>query len=260
MIRTLTAVRYVTPLREGGSLPAIVEADDGDLYVMKFAGSGHGEKALIAELVAGEIARTLGLRIPEIVFIELDKALGPSEPHAEIRDLLQGSVGLNLALRYLPNAFAYNPLLQPPPASEEASAIVWFDAYVTNVDRTPRNGNLLIWEDDLWLIDHGSCLYFHHTWNGYLKRSRTPFTHIENHVLLPFAGHLAQADAKLKARLTPETIQQIVDLIPDVWLEPETYFDNLADHRQAYADFLIRRLQASHVFAAEAQNARAQRL
>ena len=156
MIKTLTAIRYVTPLREGGSLPAIVETDDRELYVMKFVGSGHGAKALIAELVAGEIARTLGLRVPEIVLIELDGALGPSEPDAEIRDLLKASTGLNLGLRYLPKAFAFNPLLQPPPDLHETSAIVWFDAYVTNVDRTPRNVNLLIWQEELWLIEHGS--------------------------------------------------------------------------------------------------------
>lgn len=257
MIRTLTAIRYVTPLREGGSLPAIVEADDGELYVMKFVGAGHGEKALIAELVAGEIARTLGLRVPEIVFIELDAALGPSEPDAEIRDLLKASVGLNLGLRYLPNAFGYNPLLQPPPDSDEAADIVWFDAYVTNVDRTPRNVNLLIWQHELWLIDHGSCLYFHHTWNGYLERSRTPFSRIEDHVLLPFAGNLQQADARLNARLTAESIERIVGLIPDAWLEEEAQFDSQAEHRQAYVDFLTSRRQASQQFVAEAQNAQA---
>ena len=258
MIRTVTATQYVTPLREGGSLPAVVQADDGEHYVMKFVGSGHGAKALIAELVAGEIGRRLGLRVPEIVFIELDAALGPSEPNAEIHDLLQASVGLNLALRFLPNAFAYNLLLEPPLDPGLASAIVWFDAYVTNVDRTPRNANLLVWQKNLWLIDHGSCLYFHHDWNDYLGRSRTPFSHIKDHTLLRFATSLDEADAALRAHLTPEVIRQVVDLIPDIWLDGESRFTSNLEHRQAYADFLLSRLEASHVFVEEAKNARTQ--
>lgn len=258
MIETVTAMRYITPLREGGSLPAVVEADDGELYVMKFVGAGHGRKALIAELVAGEVARALGLRVPEIVFMELDPALGPSEPDGEIRDLLRASTGLNLGLRYLQNAFGFDPLLQPPPEPEEASEVVWFDAYVTNVDRTPRNVNLLIWEGDLWLIDHGSCLYFHHAWNGYLERSRTPFSHIEEHVLLPSARALDAADARLKPRLTPAVIHRIVNLIPETWLGGEPHFANVAEHRQAYVEYLLSRLDASHVFVEEAKDARAE--
>lgn len=260
MIRTVTAIQYLTPLREGGSLPAVVEADDGELYVMKFVGSGHGAKALIAELVAGEIGRTLGLRIPDIVFIELDPALGPSEPNAEIRDLLKASVGRNLGLRYLPNAFEFNLLLQPPPDPELASAIVWFDAYVTNVDRTSRNVNLLIWQEALWLIDHGSSLYFHYDWNDYLGRSRTPFAHIKDHTLLPLAGALDQADVLLRERLTPEAIRRIVDLIPDGWLDGEPQFDSAAEHRAAYAAYLLSRLEVSHLFVEEAKHARSQSL
>lgn len=260
MIRTVAATKYITPLREGGSLPAIVEADDGQLYVMKFVGAGQGPKALIAELVAGEIGRMLGLRVPEIVFIELDQALGPSEPDAEIRDLLKASVGLNLGLRYLPNAFAFNLLLQPPPDPDLASAVVWFDAYVTNVDRTPRNVNLLIWQEDLWLIDHGACLYFHHDWNGYLERSRIPFSRIKDHTLLPFAGTLREADATLRPRLTPEAIQHIISLIPDTWLNGEPHFASHSEHRQAYATYLLSRLEASHIFVEEARNARTQSL
>jgi hypothetical protein len=256
MIRTVTATQYITPLREGGSLPAIVQADDGGLYVMKFVGSGHGPKALIAELVAGEIGRRLGLRVPEIVFIELDAALGPSEPNAEIQDLLQASVGLNLGLRYLPNAFTFNLLLQPPLDPDLASAIVWFDAYVTNVDRTPRNVNLLIWHEKLWLIDHGSCLYFHYDWNDYLNRSRTPFAHIKDHTLLPFASELDKADAALRDGLSPEVIRQVVDLIPDRWLDGEPQFVSHTEHRRAYADFLLSRLEASHLFVEEASHAR----
>jgi hypothetical protein len=258
MIRTVTATQYITPLREGGSLPAIVQADDGELYVMKFVGSGHGPKALIAELVAGELGRRLGLRVPGIVFIELDAALGPSEPNAEIHDLLQASVGLNFGLRYLPKAFAYNSLLEPPPDPDLASAIVWFDAYMTNVDRTPRNVNLLIWQKDLWLIDHGSCLYFHYDWNDYLDRSRTPFSHIKEHTLLPFASALDEVDATLRTRLTPEIIRQIIQLVPDRWLNGEPRFASNAEHRQAYTDYLVSRLEASHTFVEEARNARAQ--
>lgn len=256
-LKTVTATRYITPLREGGSLPAIVEADDGLLYVMKFAGAGHGSKALIAELVAGEIGRALGLRVPEIVFIELDPTMGRSEPDAEIQDLLKASAGLNLGLRYLPNAFAFNLLLKPPPDPKLASSIVWFDAYITNVDRTPRNVNLLIWEEELWLIDHGSALYFHHDWNGYLERSRTSFPLIKDHTLLSFASALPEADASLRPQLTPEAISHIVGLIPEVWLGDEPLFANQAEHRQAYITYLLNRLAAAPIFVEEAQRARA---
>lgn len=255
MIKTVTAVRYVTPLHEGGSLPAIVEANDGLMYVMKFVGAGQGPKALIAELVAGEIARNLGLRVPEIVFIELDPAIGRNEPNPEIQDLLQASVGLNLGLGYLPNAFAYNSLLKPPPDPDLASAIVWFDAYVTNVDRTPRNVNLLIWEEELWLIDHGAALYFHHTWDDYLARSQTPFSLIKEHTLLPFASALRQTDAILRSRLTPAVLGQIVENIPDPWLNGDSAFASQAEHRQAYVAYLLRRLEAAPIFVEEAVNA-----
>jgi hypothetical protein len=260
MIRVVSAIQYLTPLREGGSLPAVVQADDGELYVMKFVGAGQGPKALIAELVAGEIGRVLGLRVPEIVFVALDGALGPSEPNAEIRDLLKASVGLNLGLRYLPQAFAYHPLLQPPPDPALASAIVWFDAYVTNVDRTPRNANMLMWEEELWLIDHGACLYFHHNWDGYLERSRSAFPLIREHTLLPFADALPEADAAMRARLTPGTIRRIVELIPNAWLTGEPQFAGYAGHRGAYTAYLFSRLEASPVFLEEAQRARAERL
>jgi hypothetical protein len=260
VIKTVTATQYLTPLREGGSLPAVVEADDGELYVMKFRGSGHGAKALIAELVAGEIGRALGLRVPEIVFMELDPALGPSEPNYEIRGLLKASVGLNLALRYLPNAFAYNMLLQPPPDPYLASAIVWFDAYVTNVDRTPRNVNLLLYDDELWLIDHGSSLYFHYDWTDYLARSRTPFPHIKEHTLLPFASELQSANAQLPPLLGPDVLHDIVGMIPDAWLGDEPSFDTIQAHRQGYVDYLLHRLAASDIFVREALHARAQPL
>lgn len=255
MLKTVRAMRYITPLREGGSLPAVVDADDGERYAMKFVGAGQGAKALIAELVAGEIARVLGFNVPEIVLIELEPLFGRSEPNAEIQDLLQASVGLNLGLRYLSGSLAFDPLVEPPDASL-ASAIVWFDAYVTNVDRTPRNVNMLVWQEALWLIDHGAALYFHHAWDGYLARSRTPFALIKDHVLLPFAAALPEADVRLREQLTAAHIERIVGWIPDVWLEREAAFDSVEAHRAAYAEYLIQRLEASIVFVEEAQNAR----
>lgn len=255
IIRTLTATKYLNPLREGGSLPAIVEADDGELYVMKFVGAGQGPKALIAELVAGEIARTLGLAVPEIVLLQLEPLLGRSEPDAEIQDLLRASAGLNLGLRYLPNAFAFNSLLQPPPPAELASAIVWFDAYVTNVDRTARNVNLLVAQNKLWLIDHGAALYFHHDWQDYLARS--PFPLIKDHSLLPFAANLAEADAALRRQISPDLLRRIIQLIPEQWLDHDPDFASHHEHRQAYIDYLLNRLEVSAIFVEEARRARA---
>lgn len=257
MIRTVTATRYIHPLREGGSVPAVVEADDGELYVMKFVGAAQGPKALIAELVAGEIGRTLGLRVPEIVLIELDPVLGRSEPHPEIRDLIQASAGLNLALRYLPSAFAYNPLLKPPVAASLASAIVWFDAYVTNVDRTPRNVNMLIWQDELWLIDHGAALYFHHDWSEYLERSRSPFAFIRQHVLTPLASQLQTVDAQFRPLLTEARLTEIAADIPEHWLGNEAHFATPAEHRAGYVAYLLARLAAADSFVQEAVNAHA---
>lgn len=258
MISKVISTRYVTPLREGGSLPALVEADDGELYVMKFRGAGQGTKALIAELVAGEIARLLGLPVPEIVFIELNGRMGRSEPDPEIQDLLQQSEGLNLGLRYLPSAFAYNQLLRPSPDAALASSIVWFDAYVTNVDRTPRNVNLLMWRNRMWLIDHGAALYFHHDWARYMERSRSPFPLIHQHVLLEYAAQLDEADRMAHAVLTPESLQAVVDAIPSGWLGDEPRFATAQEHRQAYLDYLGSRLESSSVFVQEAEDARAQ--
>lgn len=257
LIRTVAAVRYLTPLREGGSLPAIVEADDGDLYVLKFVGAGQGRKALIAELVAGEIARRLGLRVPELVFVTLDEAFGRMEPDPEIRGLLRASEGLNLGMRYLPEALAYSPLQKRPFDAGEASAIVWFDAYVTNVDRTPRNTNLLIWEKRLWLIDHGACLYFHHDWGDYLERSLSSFPQIAHHTLLRYASALEEAGAVLPEMLSLDTLAEITALIPSPWLADEPRFPGEAEHRQAYLDYLTRRLGASDRFVSEAIHARA---
>jgi hypothetical protein len=260
MIRTVTATRYITPLREGGSLPAVVEADDSELYVMKFVGAGQGPKALIAELVAGEIGRSLGLQVPEIVFVELVPTLGRSEPDPEIQDLLRASIGLNLGLRYLPHAFDFNLLLKPPPDPELASQIVWFDAYITNVDRTPRNVNLLLWEEQLWLIDHGASLYFHHSWDDYLNRSRTPFPLIKDHTLISLASRLREVDARMASQLTPARLREIIDVIPAAWLGQEENFASQAEHREAYVTYLLSRLAASANFVEEAIHAHAKHI
>lgn len=260
MIRTVTATRYIMPLRQGGSLPALVEADDESLYVLKFVRAGQGPKALIAELIAGEIGRALGLRVPELVFVNLEQGLAAGEPDPEIRGLLAASVGLNLGLRFLPYALEYNPLLKPPPSPAEASAIVWFDAYMTNVDRTARNINMLFQSRQIWLIDHGACLYFHHDWHDYMARSRSPFTPIRTHALLRFARELATADASLSARLTPEILAGIVALIPEVWLNYDAPFATADEHRMAYVEWLSQRLAASQIFVSEANNARSQRV
>src|SRR5262245_45137110 len=256
-MRTIVATRYVVPLREGGSLPAVVEADDGRLYVLKFRGAGQGRKALIAELVAGELGRALGLPVPEIVLVELDPALGRSEPDPEIHDLIVASAGLNLALAYLPGALAFEPLLAPPAAIELASAIVWFDAYTTNVDRTARNTNMLLLNQQLWLIDHGASLYVHHTWGDYLARSRSSFTQIKDHVLLRYANDIAAADGNLSERLNQDVIEKIVGLIPESWLENEPRFADTAEHRAAYVAYLLSRLATPRAFVEEAIDAHA---
>jgi hypothetical protein len=258
-LRTVNATRYVTPLREGGSLPGIVEADDQGLYVLKFHGAGQGRKALIAELVAGEIARALGLPVPEIVFVELDAELARTEPDPEIQHLIKASVGLNLALDYLPGAVTFDPVVEHPEA-ELASAIVWFDAYVTNVDRTPRNANMLMWHRRLWLIDHGAALYFHHAWDEALARSTAPFALIRDHVLLPQAEKLAEIDAALAARLGAHVIDGIVEQIPAAWLGGDAPFADHREHRAAYATWLKRRLETPRAFVEEAIRARSRHL
>ncbi len=256
-MRTVYATRYVTPLREGGSLPAVVEADDGEMYAMKFVGAGQGAKALIAELIAGEIGRALGLLVPEVVLMTMDETLGRSEGDPEIQDLLKASIGLNLGLRYLSNAFDFNALLAPPPDARLASEIVWFDAYVTNVDRTNRNVNMLMWQDDLWLIDHGASLYFHHSWDGFRQRTASPFPMIRQHSLLPLADHLHEADRALRPLLTDDLLRAIVDLVPEQWLGGEEIFEDVAAHRQGYVDYLTQRRDAADAFLEEATRARA---
>lgn len=253
--RTVTATRYVTPLREGGSLPAIIEADDDGLYVMKFRGAGQGAKALIAELLAGELGRALGLPVPELVFVEMDPVLGRTEPDQEIQDLIRASAGLNLALDYLPGSITFDPVVDRPDPLL-ASEIIWFDAYTTNVDRTSRNTNMLMWHRSLYLIDHGAALYFHHAWKNYLERSQDRFDRIKDHVLLPAASELPEADALMSGRLTREIIRETVELIPESWLAGEASFDGPRQHRAAYAEYLHKRLEGPRAFLEEAINAR----
>jgi hypothetical protein len=255
-MRRVTATRYVTPLREGGSLPAIFEADDSGLYVVKFRHAGQGPKTLVAEVIAAEVARAAGLRVPELVAVEVDPALGRNEPDAEIRDLLKASAGLNLGLDYLPGSISFDPVAGPTPTAEEASAVVWFDAFVTNVDRTPRNVNLLTWHRQLWLIDHGAALYFQHAWDGREDRSRMPFPLVRDHVLLPLASQLAEANERLAPRLADGAIQTAVGEVPDEFLAPDDRFASPAEARAAYAGHLERRLAAASLFVEEAVRAR----
>ncbi|HZS94992.1 MAG TPA: HipA family kinase [Chloroflexota bacterium] len=247
--RTVTVTRYVTPLREGGSLPAVVEADDLGTYVLKFRGAGQGPKVLIAELVAGQIAHVLGLPVPEIVFAELDPILARSEPDPEIQALLRASAGLNLALDYLPGSFAYEPGVSPVPAPDLASAIVWFDAYIGNVDRTIRNTNMLIWHRNLWLIDNGAALTFHYDWRDYLAKARRAFPAIRDHALLPYASALPQMDELLSIRLTTDALERIVAVIPDAWLRIGSPFASPEEHRGAYLAYLVARLESPRRFA-----------
>ncbi len=256
-MRTVTATRYVTPLREGGSLPAIVEADDCGLYVVKFSGAGHGTKALIAELVSGELARAAGLRVPEIVGVHVDAALGRNEPDPEIRELLRASVGLNLGLDFLPGSITFDPVAGPAPGPAEASAIVWFDALTRNVDRTARNPNLLCWHRQLWLIDHGASLYFHHAWADADAGSGSPFAAIKDHVLLPWATDVAGAGARLSVLLGHDTLERVLAEVPDAWLAGEPHFATLAEHRAAYVRQFVQRLAAAPVFVEEVERARA---
>jgi hypothetical protein len=256
-LRTVAATRYVTPLHEGGSLPAIVEADDDGMYVLKFRGAGQGPRALIAELIGAEIARRIGLPVPELVFMELDADLARTEPDPEIQELIKNSAGLNVALDYLPGAVMFDPVAGQPPA-ELASDIVWFDAYVTNVDRTARNANMLVWHRQLTLIDHGAALFFHHSWDNYLERSLDAFHRIKDHILLPFAARLRESDAKLGPRLTPEVIRDIVGWVPDAWLSGASPFHSREEWRAAYVQYLVRRLSEPHLFVEEAIRARAQ--
>ncbi|MEO5909198.1 MAG: HipA family kinase [Ginsengibacter sp.] len=254
-IRTVNVIRYITPLREGGSLPAIAEADDEFFYVVKFRGAGQGKKALIAELIGAEIARAVGLKVPEIVFAKLDEAFGRTEPDEEIQDLLRASVGLNLGLHYLSGSITFDPAvssIDPVLASE----IVWLDSLLTNVDRTSSNTNMLIWFKELWLIDFGASLYFHHSWHNWKEQAAKPFLLVKDHVLLPLASELEKVDVEFKSILSKKLIRDIISLIPDEWLEDEQEFESIKEHREAYIEFLETRIVHSQIFVKEAEHAR----
>ena len=254
-LRNVIVHRYITPLREGGSLPALAEADDDFKYVLKFRGAGHGVKALIAEYLGGELARLLGLKIPELVFADLDEAFGRTEADEEIQDLLQGSQGLNLAMHFLSGAINFDPAVT---IVDEllASKIVWLDAFITNVDRTFRNTNMLIWNRELWLIDHGASFYFHHSWTNMEKHAVSPFSLIKDHVLLPQASKIAEAEKEIKPLLTTKAIDHLVEGIPDEWLEWRESLESPGELRQVYRKFLTSRLEHSEIFVKEAEHAR----
>lgn len=254
-LRTVGVTRYVIPLREGGSLPALAEASDDFKYVLKFRGAGHGTKALIAELIGGEVARVLGLPVPELVFANLDEAFGRTEPDEEIQDLLQNSQGINLGLHYLSGSINFDPVVTTVD-ERLASQIVWLDAYLTNVDRTFRNTNMLIWHKELWLIDHGASLYFHHAFQDPEGHAKTPFTLIKDHVLLPQASMLKEVNAEYKTVLTEEAIRAIVSLLPDDWLVWEELDKSPEEIREVYFQFLMIRLASSDLFIKQANDAR----
>ncbi len=254
-IRTVNVTRYITPLREGGSLPAIVEADDDFMYALKFKGAGQGVKALIAELIGGELARAAGLHVPEIVFANLDEAFGRTEPDEEIQDLLKASTGLNVALHYLSGAVTFDPVVTKIDPLL-ASKIVWLDSLINNVDRTSKNTNMLWWHKELWLIDHGAALYFHHSWSNWKEQAAKEFTHIKDHVLLPLAGKLDEADKELHSLLSEDIFKKVVALIPKEWLLIDSPFLSVDEHRKAYVEFLSIRLNHSSFFIKEAQHAR----
>jgi hypothetical protein len=257
MLRTVMATRYVLPLREGGSLPAIVEADDLGIYVAKFRGAGQGPLALVAELVAGEIGRALGLRVPEIIFITIDPALGRNEPDAEIRHLLKASKGLNLALDYLPGSTMFDVAARDKVTADEASLTVWFDAFTQNVDRTAKNANLLMWHRKLYLIDHGAALYFHHNQETMASKAESPFADIAQHVLLRWATAVEEASAVAHERLSRELFRAILAQVPDAWLDVETDGARSQQRREAYEDFFVRRMKAAQIFEQEAMRAHA---
>ena len=255
-IREVNIIRYVQPFREGGSLPALVDADDGFSYVIKFRGAGQGKKALVAELIGGELARLLDLRMPEMVFAELDESFARTEPDEEIQDLLRFSVGKNLGVHFLNEAITFDANVDEIDAFE-ASKIVWLDALLMNVDRTARNTNMLIWHKELWLIDHGASLYFHHSWDNWEDQMVKPFVQIKDHVLLKNASLVRQIDEQYKSNFSRENIQQIVDVIPNEWLIEEGRNLTPDEVRKVYVDFLIGRIAHSEVFINQIENERA---
>jgi hypothetical protein len=254
-IRTVNVTRYVTPLREGGSLPAIVEADDGFLYVIKFRGAGQGKKALVAELIGGELARAIGLKMPELVFMNLDNSFGQSEADEEIQDLLKFSVGLNLGLHYLSGAITYDPIISTADAMS-ASKVVLLDSIITNMDRTARNTNMLNWNKELWMIDHGASFYFHHSWNSWEKHANGTFPLIKDHVMLERASELEAAAQEIKSLLSDEMIDQIVDLVPDDFLTEISDSIPPEEKRKVYATFIKTKIANIDLLTKEANDAR----
>ncbi len=253
-MRTVNVIRYILPLREGGSLPALAEADDDFKYVLKFRGAGHGVKMLISELIGGKISELLGLKIPEMVFVNLDEDFGRTEPDEEIQDLLKASIGLNLGLHYLSGAIAFDSSVKVD--ANLASKIVWLDAFITNIDRTYKNTNLLIWHKELWIIDNGASFYFHHSWQNFDAAAKTPFKYVKDHVLLSQASTVKEADEFAKTVLNDEVFRDIVNLIPNDWLQWNDADEAPEEIREVYFNFLKTRLENSEIFVNEIQNAR----
>jgi len=255
-VRSVRGVRYVTALREGGSLPGIVEADDDGLYVVKFRGAGQGLKTLVAELICGELGRAFGLHVPELVIIDIPAAFAPGEPDDEIRDLLANSVGDNLGLDFLPGALPFDVAKHTGMTQELAADIVWFDALIANVDRTVRNPNMLLWHKDIWLIDHGAALYQHHRWTDPAQQARQSFAAIKDHVLLPAAASLIDADARMSDLVDEAALWSIIGSVPDDWLPDDERVGNADAQRAAYFAYLSNRLRAPRPFVQEAETCR----
>ena len=256
-LRAVRATRYVTAFREGGSLPGLVEADDDGLYVVKFRGAGQGPRVLVAEWLAGEIGRALGLLVPDLVAVDLDAAIGDSEPHQEIRDLLVASVGRNIGLDFLPGSMTFNPVVDSTPDPDWAAAVIWLDGLVTNPDRSPKNPNLLVWHGRPWLIDHGAALYIHHTWRDPDAHARRPHAErLADHVLLPFAASIAAADERLAPLVTDGLLEQLVAAVPDDWLALDPVIGDAAAQRRAYVAYLRRRLESPRPFVEPVEHLR----
>ena len=255
VIERVLGVRYVVPLREGGSLPAVVDTAGGDAFVVKFLGAGQGVRALVAEALAAGLALKLDLPVPKPAIVRLEEGFGQAEPDPEIQDILRGSVGENFGLAYLAGSVAFDPVADADLARQQAAEIVWFDALISNVDRTPRNTNLLTWRGRLWMIDHGASLYFHHRWPGWEDKAHSPFPQIKDHVLLGLAGDLQDADARLRPRLDDRAVREVVEALPEAWLGDEPLFPSVEAHRAAYSTYLSARLGGPRRWLQEALDA-----
>lgn len=258
MIERVTGTRYLVPLREGGSLPAVVNTDPPGSYVVKFRGAGQGAKALVAEAIAAGLAGALDLPVPKPAVVQLDAGFGKAEPDPEIQDILRGSAGANFGLTYLSGALAFDAGIDTDISADLAASIVWFDALITNVDRTPRNTNLLLWRDRIWMIDHGASLYIHYQWSGWEERIQSTFPQIRDHVLLHRAGDLMAADERLRPRLTDAVLCEVIADVPDEWLGGERLFPTLVEHREAYVTYLQARLNGPRLWLREAIEAQRQ--